>query len=406
MLDLKKPRYGISEIIFLSFKMKIYYWSPYINEVATIRAVTNSIISIKKYSKKNFDPIIVDSVGEWSNKKEYLTKNNISTIKLFNRNIINYLPKLGFIKSRLTYFVIFFLTVFKLHKLIKRDKPEYLIIHLLTFIPLFLLLLFNYKTKFILRISGYPKMTFLRTLFWKFVSNKIHYITTPTVTTADMLIKKKIFKFSKIKYLPDPVLKIAEIQIKKRINNNVEKELSINNSLISIGRLTPQKNFSLLINGFCEISKKYEHLNLFILGNGEEMNKLKEMISKLNLTKKVFLVGYKENIYDYLKNSKLFILPSLWEDPGFVLIEAGYLNKTVFSSDCPNASVEILNSGNNGFLFENNSLKSFVKKLDELLEKNDDEIFRKKVKLKKKCKEFTLFNHFKILQSIIKENEN
>ena len=155
-----------------------------------------------------------------------------------------------------------------------------------------------------------------------------------------------------------------------------------------------------------EISKKYEHLNLFILGNGEEMNKLKEMISKLNLTKKVFLVGYKENIYDYLKNSKLFILPSLWEDPGFVLIEAGYLNKTVFSSDCPNASVEILNNGNNGFLFENNSLKSFVKKFDELLEKNDDEIFRKKVKLKKKCKEFTLFNHFKILQSIIKENEN
>ena len=88
--------------------MKILYWSPYINEVATIKAVTNSIISLKKYSKKRFNPIILDAVGEWSSKKNYLNENNIELIKFFNTDIINYLPKLGLFKSRLTYFVIFF----------------------------------------------------------------------------------------------------------------------------------------------------------------------------------------------------------------------------------------------------------------------------------------------------------
>lgn len=136
------------------------------------------------------------------------------------------------------------------------------------------------------------------------------------------------------------------------------------------------------------------------------MIKLKKIIKKLNLNEKVFLVGYKENIYDYLKNSRLFILPSLWEDPGFVLLEAGYLNKTILASNCPNGPVEILDKGKNGFLFDNNSLKSFIEKFDSLYEENQHVIFEKKINLKKKCKEFTLFNHFKTLEAILLINEN
>ena len=146
--------------------MKIYYWCPFTNEVATIRAVTNSIISIKKFSRKKINPKIIDAVGEWSNKKDYLNKNDINSVELLKLNFINYLPKYGFIKSRFTYFVIFFLTIFKLHKFIKINKPDYLIVHLLTFIPLTLLSIFNYKTRFILRISGYPKLTIIRKFFW------------------------------------------------------------------------------------------------------------------------------------------------------------------------------------------------------------------------------------------------
>ena len=45
-------------------------------------------------------------------------------------------------------------------------------------------------------------------------------------------------------------------------------------------------------------------------------------------------MGYSKNIYNYMKNAKGFILSSLWEDPGFVLIEATMCNLFIISSDC------------------------------------------------------------------------
>ena len=160
-----------------------------------------------------------------------------------------------------------------------------------------------------------------------------------------------------------------------------------------------------MIEAFKEISKKYPNFNLFILGDGEEKSKLKNLIQKFNLEDKVYLIGFKNNIYTYLKKSRMFILTSLWEDPGFVLIEAGYMNKIVLSSDCQNGPNEILDNGKNGFIFKSNSLDHFLKKFDEVLSYDVKLIFKKKVSFKKKIKEFTLSNHFRILESLLL-NEN
>ena len=97
----------------------------------------------------------------------------------------------------------------------------------------------------------------------------------------------------------------------------------------------------------------------------------------------------------------MFILSSLWEDPGFVLVEAGYSKYGVLSSDCPNGPKEILNNNKNGFLYEKNSLTSFVDKFNEIQNMSEKQIFKKKLLFKKKIKEFTLFNHYKILNSIL-----
>ena len=44
---------------------KIFYWSPHISNVATIKNVINSAISLKTYSKKPIEFSIIDVVGEW-----------------------------------------------------------------------------------------------------------------------------------------------------------------------------------------------------------------------------------------------------------------------------------------------------------------------------------------------------
>lgn len=341
--------------------MKLYYWCPFFSNIATEKAVINSIVSIKKFSKNKINPILIDVIGEWELKKKILEEKEIKKDDLQTFKIIDYLPKYGFLRSRFSYLLVLFFSIYKLHKKLKKDKPDFIIIHLMTFIPLLLLMIFNYKTKFILRISGYPKLNYLRTLLWKIVGKKLHTITTPTKSTLNLIKDLRIFSSDKLKYLPDPVLNLSDIRKKKIEKINLEKELNSEKIIISIGRLTIQKNFEFLINSFNNIIKIFPDYKLFILGDGEQKKKLKNTIKNFNLENKIFLLGYKKNIYKYLDKAKIFILPSLWEDPGFVLIEAGFMNKTILSSDCPNGPSELLENGKNGFLFETNSFDDFKK---------------------------------------------
>ena len=152
---------------------KIFYWSPFLSNVATIGNVLNSAYSLNKYGKNSFKTYILDVLGEWSNRKKDLLEKNINYIKLGKLSIN--LPISGFIKSRILSMFLFVLKIFPLYFLLKREKPDYLIIHLLTSIPLVLLLFFNFETKFILRISGLPQLNFLRKFLWKTISNKICY---------------------------------------------------------------------------------------------------------------------------------------------------------------------------------------------------------------------------------------
>ena len=58
-----------------------------------------------------------------------------------------------------------------------------------------------------------------------------------------------------------------------------------------------------MIKAFKQIVKDYPKLNLLILGEGEERNKLEKLVKKLNLENKIFLI-VKPNIYKYLKKSE------------------------------------------------------------------------------------------------------
>ena len=380
--------------------IKTFYWCPYISDVATVKAVLNSAKSIKRYSNNRIEPSIINVVGEWNEKKNLLRENNINLVDFKNKNIIKFLPKLGFIFSRFTYVVIFFFSVLKLHKLLKKEQPDYLIVHLITFIPLFLLIFFNYKTKFILRISGYPKLNLFRSTIWRSIKNKIYLVTCPTNLTLKLLQDKNIFTPEKLYYLPDPILEVKKINFKKKKILELDG-FSKDNSILSIGRLTKQKNFNFLINCFKDINVLYPQFNLYILGEGEQRGYLQKKINQLNLKDKIFLIGYKKNVYQYLNNCKLFILTSNYEDPGFVLIEAGFMNKTVITSDCPNGPEEIIENNKNGNLFKNNSKEDFLRVFEEVINKADQDLHLKRIGLKKKCKEFTLFSHYSKLNKLL-----
>ena len=385
--------------------MKIFYWSPFISKVATVSSVIRSAESILKYSKSkdSINVAIIDAIGEWTNYRKIIDQ-KIKIINLKKKSIFETLPKEGFFKSRLSYVIIFVITFFKLIKLINKEKPDYLIAHLLTSLPIFLTLIFNNNTKVIVRISGLPRLNFIRYMFWKMFSKKIYKITCPTKSTYEYLKKKNIFDKNKISILRDPVIHLHEFSMKKK-EKIEDLKIQKNNLIVGIGRLTRQKNFLLLIKAFKKILFKYPNYQLILLGEGEQRKLLTEEIIKLELKNKIFLMGYKDNVYKYLLNSDCFILTSLWEDPGFVILEAALSNTFIISSDCPNGPNEILSNGQNGFLFQNNNLSELLNKFDEFKNLNENELFKKKLLAKKQIKMFTQFTHFKSLKNIINLNE-
>jgi len=381
--------------------MKIYYWSPFISKVATVSSVIRSAESILKYSERreSINVSIIDAIGEWTNYRKIIDP-NINIINLNKKNISDFLPKDSFLKSRFSYIFIFFITFFRLLKLINKETPDYIIAHLLTSLPIFLTLFIKKKTKIIIRISGLPKLNFMRYILWKLFSKKIHKVTCPTRSTYEFLKKTKIFNSDKLIILRDPIIKMSEFAKKK--GEKIENlKFNKKNLIVGIGRLTRQKNFVLLIRAFKEISLKYPDHKLILLGEGEQKKFLAEEIIKLGLQNSASILGYKNNVYKYLLNADCFILTSLWEDPGFVILEAALSNVLIISSNCPNGPNEILSGGDNGFLFENNSLPDLLNKFDEFKNLSVDELNKKKILAKKQIKMFTLFAHFKTLRDII-----
>jgi len=376
---------------------KIFYWSPFTtSKIATVKAVINSAGSLNKFSYKDqFKTSIIDAVHEWKDFEDEIKEKKIELIYLNKNSLFNSFKKDGFIRSRFAYFYIFFKSFFPLIKILKEKKPDYLIIHLITSLPLFLFSFKSFDSKLILRISGLPKMTFFRKFLWKLAVKNIYKITCPTTATYTNLSKYEFLR-EKLCVLNDPILNINEIQkiknIDPDINENIKHNILNKKYLLSIGRFTKQKNYLYYLDCIPEILKLDKELYFLFIGHGEDKKKFLKISKELNVSDRIFIIDHTKNVHYFMKNANALVLPSLWEDPGFVLVEAGYNDCQVISSDCPNGPSEIVGD-DGGYLFESNSKNSLVQTISLFLNDSEKNKLSKKINLKKRLKKFTSFYH-------------
>ena len=381
---------------------KIFYWSPHLSNVATIKNVINSAKSLKIFNKKDYEVSIIDTIGEWKDKKSNLNKFNVNVLSLSNFDLGNFLPITGVFKSRIFSLIILLTKLIPLKKILKKEKPDFFLMHLITIIPLILMFFSTNKTKFILRISGLPKLNFLRKVLWKATSKKIYLVTCPSNQTRNDLLKLKIFPKEKLKILYDPILEVNAIS--QNLKETFPRKFKDKKYFLNIGRLTKQKNQILLIKAFSRILKKYSNLDLIIIGEGEESIKLKRFVQLNNLQNKVFFLGQVKNVYPFIKNSIGVISTSLWEDPGAVMIESSFCKKPVISSNCPNGPEEFLSYGKGGYLFSNNDIKDLEKNIITFL-KDEKKIIMSKILLsKKKSKNYSMFDHYQKLNNFLQQS--
>ena len=122
----------------------IFYWSPSLVKIATNQAVIQSASTINKFDK-NFKATIINFFGEFQEYEKEISENKINISNFYNKKLFNLLPRHGFFQSRFSFIIIFILGFLPLHNLIKKLKPDFLIIHLITSLPLFLVFFLNMK---------------------------------------------------------------------------------------------------------------------------------------------------------------------------------------------------------------------------------------------------------------------
>tara|TARA_B110000483_G_scaffold241349_1_gene324119 strand:- start:543 stop:1712 length:1170 start_codon:yes stop_codon:yes gene_type:complete len=380
-------------------KKDIIYWSPCLNPVGTLKSTINSAKGLSKYTnKEEYTVTLINVCGEWNEHKNDLREHKINIIDL-TFNYFAFLPKHGYFGSRLSYIIIILFSFIPLFKFLFRTKPDFFIAHLITSLPIIIFNIFNLKTKLILRISGFPKLNFIRKLFWQKSANNIFRVTCPSRQLLQKLAETRIFNISKMSFLPDAIINYKDF--KSDINKKIE--LNVFNTtkkiILAAGRLTKQKNFSFLINEFSQFSKTNNDYILIILGEGEEKKKLNKLILENKMNNKVFIPGKVSGIYKFMKKSDVFVLSSLWEEVGFVIVEAALSNLFVISSDCPNGPSEFLSEGRGGILFKNNrmnALSNAFQKYCNLKEKN-----KYLSTSKKNALQYTKYRHYLKLKNIL-----
>ena len=375
-------------------KKKIFFWSPLLSHVGTINAVEKSAYSLKKYL--NYDIYLINVFGEFDHLQE---NSNFNILNIFSfRNW----PKTGF-KSKFIIYLFTIFSIFKLNYYYKKYKPDLIISNLVGYLPN-TLKFFYPGLNIVNSIQGLPKFNLIRKIIWNIFYSKADYIFTMTEITKKNILENINYK-KKILKIDNPIIsrKLRKLSMEK-IDDNEERKIFNKTTFCAVGRLTKQKNFIEIIKAVNNTPKElHSKFNVVIIGSGEDYIKIKKLIEKYKLIN-IFLLGFKKNPYPYIKNSDYFISSSLWEEPGHALLEAGYLNKLIISSNCPNGPREILINNLNSIKYDLNNYKDLAQIINKILNTKIKNQFQLKLNMKKIVKNYTMFRFSKKLQGIIDQS--
>lgn len=137
--------------------------------------------------------------------------------------------------------------------------------------------------------------------------------------------------------------------------------------ICSVGRLTSQKRFDLLIKAFSVLEKKLPDYKLILFGEGSDREKLQNRIKFYELEDKIFLLGNKKDVLGYINETSVFVLCSDYEGMPNALMEAMALGIPCVSTNCDMGPEELIMDGVNGLLTKTGSSKQLAKAIYRII---------------------------------------
>ena len=179
--------------------------------------------------------------------------------------------------------------------------------------------------------------------------------------------------------------------------------------LVAFGRLDSKKGFHVAIAAAAILRDRYGyHVKLNIIGDGSMRPELQDMVKREKLNGQVEMLGFKDNVHEYVAQGDIVLIPSVWEDPlPLAVIEAMANSKIIIASEVGGIP-EMLKNGEEGFLVPKADPEAIAEKVVWIMEHPDkaNEIAEKAYE--RVCREFTIermaFQLSNIYHSVIERN--
>ncbi len=338
----------------------------------------NLIITYKMNEKPSFN---------FSNKIDikYLIdgKSNKEEIKqaIKHKNIIKIISE-GFKSIK-----ILFLKKVRTKKAIKELECDYVITTRLYETKMVNKYLKNSKIKKIATEHNYPTKKYLKTL-----SKNLKHYDKLIVVNEEIESLYKEYLGTKVTNIPNFIEQESEEHSKLK-----------NKQLIAVGRFEPEKGFLDLIDVMKLVTKIDKEIKLTLIGDGSEKKLILDKINECGLKDNINLTGYlnSKEIEYHMLNASLYVMTSITESFGLVLLEAMNMGLPIISFDSASGPKELLKN-DNGILIKNRDKKEMANKIIELL--NNKKILKEyQQKSLSNIKNYTLENTKKNWEKLFNE---
>lgn len=209
----------------------------------------------------------------------------------------------------------------------------------------------------------------LRT-FIKFTLKK-----TDIINPVSVFLKRKIIDFvgNENKICVIPMGTKDDLFGDKTNSIKIKDECAEKKFLLYVGRLTEGKDIPTLIRAFNKISDEFPDLFLYIIGEGNEYQKLNTLVSSLGINNKVLFFGQieRERLPPYFRKARILVSSSLKEGFGLVFVEA-LLSRCPVIATSVGGIGDIIIDNKTGILTEPGNIEAMYNSINKLL--TDEEL--------------------------------
>lgn len=163
-------------------------------------------------------------------------------------------------------------------------------------------------------------------------------------------------------------------------------------TILSLGRLTYQKGFDLLIDAWALVCDLNPDWILRIVGSGEDEQQLKDQAKRLNIFDRIEFIPATQDVQHHYETSSFYCMSSRFEGLPMVLLEAQAFGLPIVAFDCDTGPSDIIENKVSGFLAENGNVKDLATKILLLLNSNSEEYNSMIIESKDNSKKFYISN--------------